>query len=307
MKCFYVTFPVFILYGFHAVAQNDSAGRFNVYKSLLMETSTPALIADNGKHIVHIDTRLGVNTTNNQAFHTNYIQAGYSTQWRHHGFNVYYNSSLSDLHTTKTGGIQYAYGFGFKPNNKLLANTKVVAALGMSLTQEHTSYPNLIFYDQTSLYGFTNATGEQPIANNIRYPAFDAGILVRSARLFANMVLLNINQPENGMYQTQASRKEIRFVLNSGLKLIELYKFSAWALVDYDYQELDHLGLAVSYQNTYTLSSKLNKDGAVQLRFSYFRPRIRVFIQYENIHNPFSGYLNYGTMNMGVATALVKQ
>lgn len=291
-----------------AYAQTDSLNRFNVYKSLLQETSTPALVADNGKHIVHIDTRLGVNTTESQTLHTDYAQISYSTQWRKHGFGAYYNTSISDLHTIKTGGIQYGFGFSFNKNNKLLANTKIVAATGISITQEHTSYNNLRYYDQIdNQYGFITTTNETPITNNIVYPTFNLGLLIRSSRLFANMTLHDLNQPQNGMYSSTGSQKEIRFALNSGLKFIDLDQLSGWVLIDYDYEELDHLGIAVAYRNLYMLSGKLNKYSSGTIRLSYFKPRIRAFLQYTSNKNPYTGYFEYGTLSMGLATGITKQ
>lgn len=290
-------------------AQHDSSGSTRIFRSLVQEHMLPALVADNGKHVVQLNTIYQVNAirTVEQPFQS--LQLSYRTQWRKHGFGLLYEGIPGSTIWSNTLGIQYGYGIKF--TQQWLRNTQLSLGAGAHLTRVNNDFSRMTFSDQIdNQKGFIRPSGEVAPNNSITYPRYEAGLLLRSPKLFLGVNMDNINEPMTGFYQTALGKQPLKYTVNMGIKIVEWKKFSSWVSYEQyysNYQHLLKLAVTLAYNNRFLLTCYQTHSDGPHFRLAYTNNHVRTFIQYQRFENDFTGYLGYGNVYLGMAYAIGKQ
>lgn len=290
-------------------AQQDSLGALRVYRSLLQEQTLPALAVDYGKHVVQLNTVYHVNAirTVEQPFQS--LQLSYRTRWRKHGLGLLYEGIPGSTIWSNTLGIQYGYGIRF--NKHWLRNTQLSLGAGVHLTKVNSDFSRMTFLDQIdNQKGFIRPSGEVPSNNSIVYQRYEAGLLLRSSKLFLGVTIDNLNEPTTGFYLSSLSKQSLKLILNTGIKVVEWKKFSSW--VSYEQFNINQqyflkLAVTLAYNNRFLLTCYQTHFDGPHFRLAYTNNHIRTFLQYQRFENDFTGYLGYGNVYWGMAYAIGKQ
>lgn len=295
-------------------AQHDSLNALRIYQSLLQEQTLPALAADNGKHVVQVNTVYQVNSirTVEQPFQT--FRATYRTQWRKHGFGVVYEGIPGSTIWSNSMGLQYGYGIQFKQH--WLRNTKLSVGASVHFVKMTTDFSQMIFVDQIdTANGVVRPSGEMPITNSVNYGRYEAGLFLRSRKLFLGVNVDNLNEPIAGFYKTSQSQLASTLIINAGVKLMESKRLSSWVTYDQWYSKNQlymRPGITFAYQNKYLLTCYMAAYSGPpwagpHFRFGYINNHIRAFVQYQYTGNDYVGYFGYGHLSFGMAYAIGKQ
>lgn len=288
-------------------AQTDSSGYFDVYRNETQQSLAPSLAGEMGRHIVRSDFRFLHRRTDGDYRPFQYWQAAYQTHWGNHGFGVISknipNSQLIALHTI---GFQYAYGINMGKST-FWKNTKLNFGLELNITEHHASPENMVFLDQIdSNANVIIPSGEPPSDNKILHLGINAGVSLRSKKIYLLGTVVNITSPKNGLYMTTDSRQELRVDIQAGVKLFEWKNLSGWAVTEINtIPNNGKLGTSLSYKHFIT-TWKYKGNGGNIFQLSYFSPRLRMYAQYENIPTPFS-YSTNSFLSTGIAIGITKK
>jgi hypothetical protein len=289
-------------------AQTDSSGFYDVYRNETQQSLAPALSGDMGKHIVRSDFRFLKRSTDGDYHPLQYWQAAWQTGWKNHGLGVIYKSiPSSQLISSRTFGLQYAYGFKMGKSN-FWKNSRMSFGLGMYLTKEQARSDHFIMNDQFLQATLAKPSSSEPPADKpIYYPEFDAGLAFRSKKFYLVANFINLTSPQQGLYKTTNSIKAFGVNISTGVKLAEWKKLAGRVVCDAQTSEFstNKIGLSLSYQHLIA-SWKMSSNHQHLFQLSYMHPRIRAYAQYETIHNSW-GTFHGAFISTGLAIGLTKQ
>lgn len=299
--------PLFLLLLFTTTlsAQNDTAGYWDVYRNENQQLLSPALAGEMGKHIVRTDfsflKRVVVNTDNPMY----YWQAAWQTQWNNHGFAlVSKNIPSSQLLSSHTLGLQYAYGFGLGKSN-FWKNSRLSLGVGMNMTKEAASN-NLVYVDQFDTNGVkVNSRSGEKAVDNISYPDIEAGLAFRSKKMYLTTTFQHLTGSQNGFYATMPLQTSVQ--IQAGVKLAEWKRLAGWLVFDQYANYSSHIGLALSYRHLMATYKRSTLDPNNLFQLSYLSPRLRIYAEYETKTLGLTTTYNSSFIRTGIAIGITKQ
>lgn len=129
------------------------------------------------------------------------------------GFGVILTSDEAGVGTLRSTSISSMYSY------QIIINKYVTmrAAIQVGFHQKTIDYSKLIFVDQIEAQqGIVRATGEKP-RETVYFPNFSAGTVIYSNKFYAGFAIHNLNQPQQGFYQSIGNKLEMRYTAHGGL------------------------------------------------------------------------------------------